>query len=110
MGAASSLSSRESELLPSSSNESFPSAAEDKEAKAEREDSIALLPVFGPKRETEIAKASSEWLPSTSVTVASASSAGDSLRKSLGSFLSFLFLSFYFLSLLDFESFGILLS
>jgi hypothetical protein len=108
----SSLPSRESELPLSSSSESFASAVEDKEAKAEREDSIALLLVFAPKRETEIAKASSEWLPSTSVEVASASSAGNSLSKGTGSVLSFLFLffSFSFLSLLDLESFGILLS
>ena len=108
----SSLPSRESELSLSFPSESFTSAVEDKEAKAEREDSIALLLVFAPKRETEIAKASSEWLPSTSVEVASPSSAGNSLSKGTESVLSFLFLffSFSFLSLLDLESFGILLS
>ncbi len=57
---------------------------EDKEEKAEREVSIASLPAFAPKREIEIAKASSECMPSTSEEVASASSAGNSLRK--GSF------------------------
>ncbi len=106
----SSLPSRESELSLSFSSEFFASAVGDKEAKAEREDSIALLLVFEPKRETEIAKASSKRLPSTSVRIASASSAGNSLSKGTGSVLSFLFLffSFSFLSLLDLESFGIL--
>ena len=92
------------------SDESLASAGEGKEEKAEREISIALQLGFAPKRETEIAKASSEWLPSTSVEVASASSAGNSLSRVLGSFLSFRFFSFSFLSLLDLESFGILLS
>ena len=93
------------------SDESLASAGEGKEEKAEREISIALQLGFAPKRETEIAKASSEYTSSMcSDEVTSASSAGSSLRKVLGSFLSFLFFSFSFLSLLDLESFGILLS
>ena len=95
------------------SDETLASAVEDKEEKAERETSIALPPVFAPKRETEIAKASSEYTSSMcSDEVTSASSAGSSLGKGTGSVLSFLFFffSFSFLSLLDLESFGILLS
>ncbi len=101
---------RERELFFFSSDKFFAAAAEGIEAKAERELSIASLPGFAPKSETEITKPSSDCAPSTYEEVASASSAGNSLRKGLGSFLSFLFFSFSFFSLLALESFGILLS
>jgi hypothetical protein len=121
MGVTSSLSSRgcrslhcllERESCPSSplSNLSLLLQRTKRQRQRQREFSIALPLGFAPKRETEMAKASSECIPSTSEEVASASSAGNSLRKGLGSFLSFLFFSFSFLSLLDLESFGIILS
>jgi hypothetical protein len=65
-----------------------------------------LLEIIQSKRHGLIQLRSISFVHSGIVSI----SAGISLRKGLGSFLSFVFFSFSFLSLLDLESLGILLS